>query len=151
MATFFNDFFGVSADDVDAYGAFNVSLINDLPLFIDPFLLFHSEKPEYKQLHADILKYIVFLRDQIEAGHVNKDLINAWFRFPEVKQNWLGFSLVGNGGTGLGRKFALALSANLRTVFADFGSESGSQKLVILRRSVLSAVASVVITSATSR
>jgi len=123
MATFFNEFFGVSADDVDAYGAFNVSLINDLPLFIDPFLLFHSESAEYKQLHSDILKYIIFLRDQTEAGRIGKDLINAWFRFPEVKQNWLGFSLVGNDGTGLGRKFALALSANLKSVFADFGSE----------------------------
>ena len=26
--------------------------------------------------------------------------------FPEVKQNWLGFSLYGNGGSGLGRDFA---------------------------------------------
>lgn len=59
MATFFNEFFGVSADDVDAYDVFNVSLINDLPLFIDPFLLFHSENAEYKQLHSDILKYII--------------------------------------------------------------------------------------------
>lgn len=64
MATFFNEFFDVSADDVDAYGAFNVSLINDLPLFIDPFLLFHSEKAEYQELHGHILKYITFLRDQ---------------------------------------------------------------------------------------
>lgn len=123
MATFFNDFFGVAADDVDAYGAFNVSLINDLPLFIDPFLLFHSEKPEYKQLHGDILRYIVFLRDEVAAGRVGGDLTKAWFFFPEVKQNWLGFSLVGNDGSGLGKKFALALRANLKSVFADFGSE----------------------------
>jgi hypothetical protein len=123
MGTFFNDFFGVTVDEVDDYGAFNVSLINDLPLFIDPFLLFNSENAEYQQLHSDILKYIIFLRDEVAASRVNDDLINAWFRFPEVKQNWLGFSLVGNKGSGLGRKFAVALSANLRSVFADFGNE----------------------------
>jgi hypothetical protein len=50
-------------------------------------------------------------------------LLNAWFRFPEVKQNWLGFSLIGNKGLGLGRKFAIALGANLQSVFADFGHE----------------------------
>ncbi|MEL6064698.1 MULTISPECIES: hypothetical protein [unclassified Methylobacterium] len=123
MATFFNDFFEVSEDDVEAYGAFNVSLINDLPLFIDPFLLFHSEKEEYQQLHGEILKYLIFLRDEVAAGRVTDDLIKAWFRFPEVKQNWLGFSQVGNGGTGLGQDFAEALSANLHTIFADFGKE----------------------------
>lgn len=127
MGTFFNDFFGVSADDVDEYGAFNVSLINDLPLFIDPFLLFNSEKKEYQQLHADILKYIIFLRDEMAAKRVNNDLIQAWFRFPEVKQNWLGFSLVGNKGSGLGRKFAEALSCNLQSVFSDFGTEKISK------------------------
>jgi hypothetical protein len=26
-------------------------VVNDLPLFIDPFLLFHSENPEYVALH----------------------------------------------------------------------------------------------------
>ena len=123
MPTFFNDFFDVSADDVDEYGAFNVSLINDLPLFIDPFLLFNSENRDYQQLHSDILQYIIFLRDRIAEGRINSNLIDAWFRFPEVKQNWLGFSLVGNSGTGLGRKFAVALSSNLHTVFSEFGNE----------------------------
>jgi hypothetical protein len=51
MATFFNQYFGVSQDHVDDYGAFNVSIINDLPLFIDPSLLFNSDKPEYRALH----------------------------------------------------------------------------------------------------
>ncbi len=39
MATFFSDCFDVSPEIVKDYGAFNISLINDLPLFIDPFLL----------------------------------------------------------------------------------------------------------------
>ncbi|MGJ4902317.1 hypothetical protein ACQR0V_12160 [Bradyrhizobium sp. HKCCYLS2058] len=123
MATFFNEYFGVSQDQVDDYGAFNVSIINDLPLFIDPFLLFNSDKPEYKALHDGILKYIVFLRDAVIDRRVNGDLVKAWFHFPEVKQNWLGFSLSGNGGTGLGADFAAALRANPATLFADFGEE----------------------------
>jgi hypothetical protein len=124
MATFFNEYFGVTRDAVDDYGAFNVSIINDLPLFIDPFLLFNSDKPEYQKLHADILKYMMFLRDAIAAGAINKDLVKAWFLFPEVKQNWLGFSLHGNGGTGLGKDFANSLRTNLTTLFADYGRET---------------------------
>src|SRR4030081_2961260 len=100
MATFFNEFSGLTTDQVDNYGAFNISLINDLPLFIDPFLLFNSGKAEYQQLHGDILKYMVFLRDAVAAERINDDLVTAWFLFPEVRQNWLGFSLHGNGGSG---------------------------------------------------
>ena len=40
---YFTDVFDVDPDEVEAYGAFNVSTINDLPLFIDPLLLFNSE------------------------------------------------------------------------------------------------------------
>lgn len=123
MATFFNEYFGVLQDEVDDYGAFNISIINDLPLFIDPFLLFNSDNPEYKALHDQILKYIIFLRDAVIADRVNDDLVKAWFHFPEVRQNWLGFSLTGNGGTGLGADFAIALRANLASLFADFGVE----------------------------
>jgi len=124
VATFFHEYFAVTRDTVDDYGAFNVSIINDLPLFIDPFLLFNSQKPDYQQLHADILKYMMFLRDAIAAGQINKDLVQAWFLFPEVKQNWLGFSLHGNGGTGLGPEFANSLRANLVSLFTDYGHET---------------------------
>ena len=51
MATFFSDYFDIDPDALDEYGAFNVSIINDLPLFIDPFLLFNSEKQDYRNLH----------------------------------------------------------------------------------------------------
>jgi hypothetical protein len=45
---YFSDFFGVSPQQLADYGAFNVSPVVDLPLFIDPFLLFTSDKPEYR-------------------------------------------------------------------------------------------------------
>ena len=123
MATFFSDAFGVDPKTLEVYGAFDVSIINDLPLFIDPFLLFHSEKPDYQKLHDGIIEYLVFLRDRAAAGSVSEGLLKNWYFFPEVKQNWLGFSLVGNGGSGLGLAFAKELHANLGKIFGDFGTE----------------------------
>ena len=123
MATFISDYFDVGADVFDDYGALNISIVNDLPLFIDPFLLFHSDKPEYVQLHADIITYMIFLRDRAAVGPVSDGDLQNWYCFKEVKQNWLGFSVSGNGGAGLGMKFARNLHANLNVVFSDFGDE----------------------------
>ena len=119
----FSDFFGIDPDVLDEYGAFNISLINDLPLFIDPFLLFNSTNSKYRQLHAEIIRYVTFLRDKAIQSEINSGLLIAWFTFKEVKQNWLGYSMVGNNGTGLGKDFAIALRENLYSIFANFGSE----------------------------
>lgn len=64
IAVYFSDYFGVNIDDIDEYGAINISLINDLPLFIDPFLLFNSEKEEYQEIHKEMIKYLQFLQVQ---------------------------------------------------------------------------------------
>ena len=121
---YFSDYFGVDPEVIDTYGAFNVSIINDLPLFIDPFLLFNSKKEEYQQLHEEIIGYLRFLREKSLYGGLNDAAISAWYKFPEVKQNWFGFSLEGNSGRGLGATFAQSLYENLHRVFADFGDES---------------------------
>ncbi len=84
MKVYFSDWFDVDPAVLEQYGAFNVSLINDLPLFIDPFLLFTSEKPEYHQLHDRIIRYLSFLRDQSVAGNVNDGLLSAWYKFPRL-------------------------------------------------------------------
>lgn len=141
MNVYFSDYFSVSKDDLEKYGAFNVSLIKDLPVFIDPFLLFNSDKPEYQYLHDEIIKYIGFLRDMSETGKISKGLVRHWFLFPEVKQNWLGFSKVGNGGSGLGPDFASALNENLSNIFNDFGAEkitksSHLEKLCLIKDGV---------------
>jgi hypothetical protein len=52
---YFSDHFGVSRQIVLGYGAFDISLVADLPLFVDPFLLFASRKPEYRKLHDGII------------------------------------------------------------------------------------------------
>jgi hypothetical protein len=124
MNIYFSDFFGVDEKLIEKYGAFNISLINDLPLFIDPFLLFNSKKKEYKNLHDGIIEYVSFLRNKSEEENINEGLLFSWFKFPEVKQNWFGYSEKGNSGSGLGLDFARSLSRNLRIIFSDFGNET---------------------------
>lgn len=140
MATFFSDFFSVEPQLIEAYGAFDVSLVTDLPLFIDPFLLFNSKEVRYKQLHEQIVRYLRFLRDKSQ-GEMQPGLLRSWYHFPEVKQNWLGFTTTGNGGSGLGADFASALHENLHKLFPDFGSEpltqgSHLEKLCLVREGV---------------
>jgi hypothetical protein len=124
---YFSDFFDIAPSVLETYGAFNISLINDLPLFIDPFLLFNSRKSEYQDLHGEMIRYVRFLRDKAATGPLDKGLIDAWFTFREVKQNWLGFSKNGNSGSGLGTDFAKALHRNLNSVFKTFGSETATK------------------------
>jgi hypothetical protein len=121
---YFSDFFNVSRSTMQAYGAFDVSLINDLPMFIDPFLLFNSDNQEYKALHDETIKYIEFLRDKSSEQKLDVGRMRSWFLFKEVKENWLGFSLSGNRGRGLGPDFAVNLHRNLHTTFRDFGEET---------------------------
>lgn len=84
---YFNDVFDVAPEKLEAYGAFNVSLINDLPMFVDPFLLFNSKDDEYQALHESIIRYVRFLRDKSVAGLVTPGLLKAWFMFGEIEQN----------------------------------------------------------------
>lgn len=123
MKVYFTDFFNISSDTLEEYGAFNVSLINDLPLFIDPFLLFGSKKREYQELHKSILNYLSFLKSKSESGITKLSQIKSWYLFPEVKQNWFGYSKVGNGGSGLGEKFGRSMSSSMHIVFDDLGKE----------------------------
>ena len=102
MQTYFTDFFDVDPAVLEKYGAFNVSLVTDLPLFIDPFLLFNSKKKKYQELHTEIIQYLIFLRDKARDGSLDAGLLKSWYQFSEVKQNWLGFTTTGNGGSGLG-------------------------------------------------
>ena len=124
MDLYFTDYFKVKEKDLLKYGAFNISLISDLPLFIDPFLLFNSKKKKYQKLHKEIIKYLKFLRDKSSYKETNTDALKAWYEFNEVKQNWFGFSVMGNRESGLGADFAKSLNKNLHLIFKDFGNES---------------------------
>jgi len=120
---YFSDFFRVNRRTVERYGAFDISLIADLPLFVDPFLLFTSKKRKYSELHDRIIDYLRFLREKSANDGIDPGLLRAWYRFPEIKQNWLGFSAEGNNGHGLGSKFGNALHVSLGKLFKSFGDE----------------------------
>src|SRR6266487_1742049 len=141
MPTYFSEYVRIKRSVLDKYGAFDVSLVTDLPLFIDPFLLFNSKKTKYKKLHDQMVQYLRFLRDKAEGGTIPAGLLKGWFRFPEVRQTWLGFSRSGNRGSGLGADFAAALHQNLHEVFSDFGKEqvtrgSHLEKLCLIKNRV---------------
>jgi len=140
MELYFSDYFKVRPQDLEKYGAFNVSLVADLPLFIDPFLLFNSKKKKYQQLHNEIIKYLVFLKKKANEEQ-DKGKLKSWYAFKEVEQNWLGFSAVGNKGSALGMDFAKALNENLHRIFQEFGQEritksSHLEKLCLIKDGV---------------
>ena len=137
----FSEYFDVEKKILEDYGTLDVSLINDLPLFIDPFQLFHSRKEEYQTLHKNIIEYVRFLKDKSDQDLIDVGLLRAWFCFPEVKQNWLGYSKAGNEGRGLGMDFARTLNKNLHIIFKNFGDENitkGShlEKLCLIKEGV---------------
>lgn len=111
----FSDFFKVNHDLIENYGALDISLLSDNPAFVDPFLIFYSPKKDYKDLHKQIIEYILFLKRSSDQGNYLK----ANYRFPEVKQTWLGYSRKGNRGRGLGPKFAYELNKNLSEIFYE--------------------------------
>lgn len=138
---YFSDYFEVDPAVLESYGALDVSVVADMPLFIDPFLLFNSDDPTYQALHAQILDYLRFLRDKAAAGPLEPGLIKAWYSFKEVKQNWLGFTDGGNAGHGLGPKFANSLHGALGDVLGNLGSEtitrsSHLEKVALIQRGV---------------
>lgn len=136
---YFADFFGITPETITNYGAFNISLINDLPLFIDPFLLFNSDNQEYQKLHRDMIDYVVFLKSK-SGQNLPEGLIKSWFHFPEIKQNWLGYSKTGNNGRGLGPVFAASLKRNLTSLFKNFGESTDAsphlEKLTLVKNGV---------------
>ena len=119
---YFTEYFQIDPKLLKEYGALNISLINDLPLFVDPFLLYTHKNTNFKKLHDELLEYIIFLKRKSKYK-LSEGLIKQWYYFPEVSQNWLGFSETGNKGRGLGSKFAKELKKNLPLIFKYSGKE----------------------------
>lgn len=119
----FSDHFNVDPAVLEAYRAYDISVVTDTPLFIDPFLLFNSEDDKYQALHEGMLEYLRFLKEKASAP-LDDASIQNWFAFREVKQNWLGFTEDSNAGHGLGKKFARDLHVAFGGVLKDFGTET---------------------------
>lgn len=108
-------------------------MVCDIPLFIDPMLIFNSAKPEYKALHSEIIHYFHFLYTKAKQELSPKD-INAWFNFSEVPNNWLGYSMKGNKGLALGIKYAKFLYGNIGFALDTHGISKGQhiEKVMLL-------------------
>ncbi|MFA4819130.1 MAG: hypothetical protein WC621_04795 [Patescibacteria group bacterium] len=122
---YFSDIFKVKHSVLEKYGALDISLVCDNPAFVDPFLIFAN--PEYKNLHDLIVEYLKFLRNlslKNQEQGLDSGSFNHYYKFPEVKQAWLGYSVSGNAGLGLGKDFAESLYKNLHKIFSKFGNES---------------------------
>lgn len=136
----FSDYFEIDKKFLEEYGALNICLTADLPLFIDPFLLFASNKFEYQKLHTEVVEHLIFLKEHaIDSSDKNVNL--SLFRFPEIKQNWLGMSKYGNDGKGLGRKFARSAITAFNGFYRNFGEEdvtedSHIEKLTLVKSGV---------------
>ena len=82
----FSEKFNVGRKEIDNFGAIDISLVSDIPMFVDPILIFNSSKREYRKLHNKMIKYMYFLAQKARKG-LNKAEIKTWFSFNEVCNN----------------------------------------------------------------
>ena len=120
---YFSDYFGVSTAMIDAYGAFDVSLASDLPLFIDPFHLFNSERPEFQTLHESIVRYLRYLRDRSNEP-LTTGVMETLYCFPEVVRTGSGSRSSETAAMGSAEDFARGLHAAFQGILKDFGDET---------------------------
>ncbi len=120
----FSDYFGINEQLIEDYGAVNINFICDLPLFIDPMLIFNSQKPEYRELHNSIIQYFHFLAKKSELGFTTGDL-STFLDFSEIKNNWFGYSKSGNEGNGNGDEFARFFAKNIKFALQNNNISSG--------------------------
>jgi hypothetical protein len=123
IQTHFSDFFAVSAEAFVVEDMYNPSLINDTPLFIDPFLIFAQQDDQYNQLHTLITNYTCFLKS-LTHTELSDTEMQSFFYFKEIKQTWLGFATNGNNGRGLGKNFATTLRQSFQKNLSGFGIET---------------------------
>ena len=114
---YFNEYFDINIEKLNEYGALNISLDNDLPLFIDPILIFVSKNKDFANWHTKLIKYMLFLYNLKEKSTIPSDnLIRTYFTFKEICNNWLGLSTTGNKGSAIGYYYGVSLFNNIGIV-----------------------------------
>jgi len=76
------------------------NLDEDLNLYIDPFLFYKSNNPEYQAVHATIREFFSIAIAHVRDG--KPDIAKRMLQFPEVNQTMLGLSTGSHRGRGLG-------------------------------------------------
>lgn len=84
----------------------------DLPIGIDPFLLYKSRDPELAKLHDDIIS-VFSLGGELVKANRNKEA-EMLFSFPEVAEIGFGYSRTGKHGAGVGDYLASLVLETLR-------------------------------------
>jgi len=95
-----------------------------IPLLLTPFLFLQIQN--INNLHDSIINYLKFLRDlslKRRGENLTMGEFNHYYKFSEVKQAWLGYSVSGNMGRGLNKDFGYSLYKNLHKIFSKFGDE----------------------------
>ena len=87
------------------------SLVSDLPLCVDPFLLFKSRDPELRLLHASIVEHFAEGISAIAKG--DEQDAKYILDFPEVAEIGFGYGLSGKRGSGLGKTLTNLLIGSL--------------------------------------
>jgi hypothetical protein len=92
---------GVSQYDVD----FVIPRVGiDVPVGIDPFLLYKSRDPEYRRLHAQLL--VAFNAGIIAIRRGSLDAAGRILDFPEVSEIGLGYTKGSKRGSGVGTQLS---------------------------------------------
>ncbi|MCU1249653.1 MAG: hypothetical protein JWQ49_2682 [Edaphobacter sp.] len=87
-------------------------LVSDLPLCIDPFLLFKSRDPELRLLHASIVEHFA---DGVSAIAKDDELDAKYILdFPEVAEIGFGYGASDKRGSGLGKTLTNLLIGSLK-------------------------------------
>lgn len=108
-AAYFSEFFNLSPADEDDW--FDPILGADTRLFIDPFLIFREQGPEWAGAHDELIAYfnIVFhmVGNTMERERAPERLkALELLRFPEPREFCLGYTDQGTEGAGGGRGYA---------------------------------------------
>lgn len=119
---FFSDYFGVSTETMEKYGAFDVPLKEDIPVFIDPFRLYASPKPKYQELHNRIVAYLRFLCQYCNSA-IPYNEVSRYFEFREVQDIHMGFCGAGTSGRGLGPKFGKEFKNQVSAILNDVSEQ----------------------------
>lgn len=105
------DVFGlpITQEDVD----FAIPrLLEDIPLYVDPFLLWSSSETEHKELHDKVLSFFELIRQYVVQGKIDK-AAEMLAGCEETKAVGLGYASGSKKGTNIGPK----LIANILYAF----------------------------------
>lgn len=128
---FFSDYFWIKSNVSQNDDFFDIILDVDLPVFVDPFLIFCSDKKEYKDLYLEIIKYLKFLSEK-SIYDINKWEFNEYYLFHEVNETHIWYSFEWNTWRWLWKWFWDILLNNLRKIFINSDESNHIEKLCLI-------------------